>query len=303
MYIYSLRIYTHATTGVWTLLYMNMYVHIHGWHTTGVWAHIVLSMRRISPTSASAKQISYVNGVVAVTTDVYFPSAKTSTNYIGRAIMADRHYTGSIDSFYIFPWALSPPEVQLVFRATTNTMVCCLMFGPITCQIIQEIMCRIKQAITPNGSHPQSAGLCLCQHPISMRGLFDIWHHTNVCACSLSQQVQYVPLAPTLYLAKYHVLWWVTEHFTCMLVWVHGANRSVCMYVMYVRMYVCLYGGYHHISTCSCSVVDATFIVLYTDFQVIKPVKPKTDWHVHAPLCSVLLESMVQQQASVHVPM
>jgi hypothetical protein len=113
-------------------------------------------MRRISPTSASAKQISYVNGVVAVTTDVYFPSAKTSTNYIGRAIMADRHYTGSIDSFYIFPWALSPPEVQLVFGATTNTMVCCV--DSLSCP---ADVCQNKTSDTFSREHEESLNMRL----------------------------------------------------------------------------------------------------------------------------------------------
>jgi hypothetical protein len=97
-------------------------------YMAGVWTHLVLALRRTTPTSTSATLYAYVNGVLKVTAGANFPSAQTNLNYIGRSIQVDRHYAGSIDSFFIYPWALAPSEVQLVFGATTNTLVCGLSF-------------------------------------------------------------------------------------------------------------------------------------------------------------------------------
>ncbi len=83
------------------------------------WKHVVWTITRPTPTATSGTHRLYTNNVLKTTQDAFFPLVATSSNYIANSPWGD-NFQGKIDSFSIYPWALGPSEVLLLFGATGN---------------------------------------------------------------------------------------------------------------------------------------------------------------------------------------
>jgi len=81
-------------------------------------------MKRLTPTATSGTHRIYIDNVLKTTVELFFPLVATTANNIGRGAWysggLSNTLQGKVDSFSIYPWALSPSEVVLLFGATGN---------------------------------------------------------------------------------------------------------------------------------------------------------------------------------------
>jgi hypothetical protein len=60
--------------------------------------------------------------LVSTALDKQYPITFSSLNYIGKSVLtSDAEFKGKVDSFMIFPAALQPEQISLLFQASSST--------------------------------------------------------------------------------------------------------------------------------------------------------------------------------------
>jgi hypothetical protein len=104
-----------------------------------IWRHAVWVL---AATGTSARWDFYMDGVLLATTaDMYYPvDATWNLNYLGKSNWPDGPYVGYMDSFYIFPTALSADQAVLLYQVSATAVYFLPLFSHAVALSLLEVL-------------------------------------------------------------------------------------------------------------------------------------------------------------------